>query len=60
MAKIEKIITSVVARKGYSIYAKKDMSSYGVNSLKQIDQDVLKTLIIKKCEQYGLEYEIIN
>jgi len=60
MRKIEKIITSVIGRKGYSVYIKKQNNSYGVSSLKQIDQDILKNLITKKCEQYGLEYEIIK
>jgi len=59
---VKRIFTSAVARKGYNIMTivGRNNESYKVQGLKQLDQDLLKTLVIKECEHYGLDYEITD
>jgi hypothetical protein len=59
MEKIEKLFSSAIGRKGYSV-SNKGNNAYKVEKLEQLDQDILKILIIGKCDQYGLEYEIVD
>ena len=55
-------MTKMISRKGYSIktmtYNKK--TTYKVDNIEEIDQDIIKNLVIAECEQIGLEYEIID
>ena len=59
MYHIKKLISSLIERNEYDIY-NKGGSSFGVRSLDVDGQDFIKTIVVKKCEQYGLEYEIID
>ena len=64
MSRVERLISSMIARKGYNITI---MSSRVNNKIKwthyidiseKIDQDLLKNLVVAECEHYGLKYEI--
>ena len=35
-------------------------TTYKVDNIEEIDQDIIKNLVIAECEQIGLEYEIID
>ena len=59
MDKVVRIFANAIERKGYSVYNDEKKKSYGVMNIDQNDQDKLKTMVIKKCDHYGLKYEII-
>jgi hypothetical protein len=54
---IKRLITSVIQRNGYDIVSKGG-GSFGIMQLDKEGQRIIRTIVTKKCEQYGLEYEI--
>lgn len=54
---IETVITSAIERSGFNVVSKGN-STFGVMQLDIDGQSFVKTIVTKKCEQYGLEYEI--
>tara|TARA_R100000742_G_C4272850_1_gene92190 strand:+ start:261 stop:476 length:216 start_codon:yes stop_codon:yes gene_type:complete len=54
---IKKVITSAIERSGFNIVSKGGCS-FGIMELDKDGQIFVRTIVSKKCEQYGLEYEI--
>ena len=64
MSRVEKLILNMIARKGYNVnivsskVGDKIKWSNRIDINEQLDQDLLKNLVVAKCEHYGLKYKI--
>jgi hypothetical protein len=64
MSRVESLISTLIARKGYSVGMKSSWAhgkikwTHYVDDIKKLDQDLIKNLVIAECEQLGLKYEI--
>ena len=64
MRRVENLISSMIARKGYSVVMRSSVKNHKlkwihyIDNIQQIDQDLLKNLVVSECEHYGLKYEI--
>jgi hypothetical protein len=62
--RVEKLISNMIARKGYNVTVMSSMVdnkikwTHHIDITKKIDQDLLKNLVVAECEHYGLKYEI--
>mgnify|MGYP003112004798 FL=1 len=64
MSRVEKLILNMIARKGYNVnivsskVGDKIKWTNRIDINEQLDQDLLKNLVVAKCEHYGLKYKI--
>jgi hypothetical protein len=54
-----RILTKTISRRGYTVYSK-SKNKYGVQSLEESDQRILKNMVAQLCDHHGVEYEIID
>ena len=59
---VEAFMTRMIARKGFNVdnYYESGVKKYIVDNLEESERKVIIDLVLKECEQIGLEYEIID